>query len=59
MTNHTTEESIHAATVAIQKGISIPMLKRALLGDGFTKEKIEVIVRWALRINFANEYAIK
>lgn len=49
MTKHSTEEAVKAITRALEKGASLAILKHALLLDGFSIKKAEVIILWALQ----------
>lgn len=54
MTGHTTEEAIKAVARALHYGVPEVACKFDLVQDGFKPEKAEIILRWALRMNFRN-----
>jgi flagellar biosynthesis/type III secretory pathway M-ring protein FliF/YscJ len=51
MALHTTQQAIQAATNALHAGVTISLLKQALIQDGFTSQKASVIIRWANKMN--------
>ena len=50
MPEYHTEEYINITARAIKDGIHINLIKAALIQEGFTSKKVDVIVRWALQI---------
>lgn len=52
MAEHSTKDAIVASTKAIKKGVSLALLKQALIVDGFSSSKAQTIILWSLqRIN--------
>lgn len=43
---HTTTQAIEATVRALRDGMTAPMLKQALVADGFTPQKANTIIRW-------------
>lgn len=51
MALHTTTQAIQAVTKALHDGVSLPFLRMALTQDGFSKDKANVIIRWAIQFH--------
>jgi hypothetical protein len=45
--DHTIEQALEACYKGVRDGISSFLLKNALIIDGFTPEKADLIIRWA------------
>jgi hypothetical protein len=48
---YTIEETIMAITAALNVGLAIPVIKGVLIGQGYSKNKVEVMIRWAAKKN--------
>ena len=47
MNNTKIEDAIQATTKALKIGASVSIMKLALISDGFTPEKADIIIKWA------------